>query len=49
MIDDMKPVKSITTEEDIPDAYEDEDSDDEYNEDDEEEEELSNEEDYNYF
>lgn len=36
----MKPLRSITTEEDIPDAYEDEDSDsndddeDEYDEDD---------------
>lgn len=38
MIDDMKPVRSITTEEDIPDAYEDEDSDDDDAQEDEEEE-----------
>jgi len=34
----MKPVRSITTEEDIPDAYEDEDSDDDDAQEDEEEE-----------
>jgi len=38
VIDDMKPVRSITTEEDIPDAYEDEDSDDDDAQEDEEEE-----------
>jgi hypothetical protein len=35
----MKPLRSITTEEDIPDAYEDEDSDDDGDDEDNDDEE----------